>query len=82
MQLDIITPDKQVFSGEANGVKVPGANGSFEILNNHAPIVSTLEQGDVRVSSKKGETIFKIDGGILEMLDNKITILAESILEG
>ncbi len=79
MQLSIVTPDKQVFEGEVQGVQVPGTEGSFEILNNHAPIISTLAEGPVRIRSNKGEETIQIDGGILEMLDNKIVILAESV---
>ena len=82
MHLEIITPDKQAYSGEVDGVKVPGAKGSFEILNGHAAIISSLTQGEVRISTKgKSDKTLKIDSGIVEMLNNKITILAESILE-
>ena len=49
MILEIITPEKQIFNGEVTSVKFPGTNGEFEILNNHAPIISTLEKGEIRV---------------------------------
>jgi F-type H+-transporting ATPase subunit epsilon len=78
MLLEIISPDKQIFKGEVSSVKLPGADGSFEILNNHAPIVSTLAAGDVRVINAEKETEnFAIDGGIIEMQDNKIVVLAD-----
>ena len=78
MQLDILTPDKKVFSGEVSAVSVPGAKGSFEVLNNHAPIISTLEKGKVKIIENEGkEQIFEISGGVVEVLKNKIILLAE-----
>lgn len=79
MQLDILTPDKKVFSGEVISVSVPGAKGSFEVLNNHAPIISTLEKGMVKLNGKDGKMEFEITGGVIEVLDNKVIVLAESI---
>jgi len=79
MYLEIITPDKKVFSGTINSVQVPGSKGSFAILEYHAPIISTLDQGRVKVIERGAETFFKISGGIIEVKDNKVIILAESI---
>ncbi|MFN8437431.1 MAG: F0F1 ATP synthase subunit epsilon [Cytophagales bacterium] len=80
MYLEIITPEKKVFEGEITGVKVPGILGSFEILNNHAPIVSALGVGEVRVKTTKGEVLqYNIDGGVIEMNDNVVSLLIESI---
>lgn len=76
MQLDILTPDKVLFSGEVTGVKFPGSKGSFEVLNNHVPIVSKLDAGEIRVRTKEGDHKFAIKGGVMEMLHNKITVLA------
>ena len=78
MLLDILTPEKQLFEGEVKSVKLPGTNGEFEILNNHAPIISTLTKGEIRVidSSSKQET-FSINGGVIEMQNNKIIVLAD-----
>jgi F-type H+-transporting ATPase subunit epsilon len=78
MILDILTPEKQLFEGEVKSVKLPGTNGEFEILNNHAPIISTLTKGEIRVidSSSKQET-FSINGGVIEMQNNKIIVLAD-----
>ncbi|MDW7694943.1 ATP synthase F1 subunit epsilon [Flammeovirgaceae bacterium SG7u.111] len=80
MYLEIITPDKKVFEGEVTGVKVPGSAGTFEMLNNHAPIVSTLARGEVRVKQKDGRKTFEIDGGLVEMRNNKVVILTEALV--
>jgi len=78
MFLEIITPDKQLFSGEVNQVNLPGSNGSFEILKDHAPIISTLSKGVIRLINSTGENeTFNIEGGVVEQSDNKIIILAE-----
>lgn len=80
MQLDVLTPDKKVFSGEAVVVRFPGSEGSFEVLNNHAPIISTLDKGYVSIRTGSEEKKFLIDGGIVEVLNNKIIVLAESVI--
>ena len=78
MQLEIITPEKKVFQGEVNSVQLPGTNGKFEVLNNHAPIISTLTKGDVRVIDSNNKTeLFEINGGVIEMQNNKVIVLAE-----
>jgi F-type H+-transporting ATPase subunit epsilon len=78
MILEIITPDKTLFKGEARLVQLPGADGSFEILNNHAPIISTLRSGLVKVITNEGNTErIDIKSGVLEMNNNKAIILAE-----
>ncbi len=79
MHLEIITPDKKVFSGEVSSVSVPGTTGRFEMLNNHAPIISTLLNGKVKVKDKEGVKTFDVKGGVVENLKNKIIILAESV---
>ncbi len=68
-----------MYSGEVEAVKLPGVEGSFGILNNHAPIIATLKKGTVKVtdSAKKIEN-FEINGGVVEVLNNKITVLAEA----
>ncbi|MBP9923629.1 MAG: ATP synthase F1 subunit epsilon, partial [Bacteroidia bacterium] len=76
MHLEIITPDKKVFSGEVSSVSVPGTTGRFEMLNNHAPIISTLLNGKVKVKDKEGVKTFDVKGGVVENLNNKIIILA------
>ena len=78
MILEIITPEKQVFSGEVTSVQFPGINGGFEILNNHAPIISTLGKGEIRViTTDKNTKKFDINGGVIEMQNNKIIVLVD-----
>jgi len=78
MTLEILTPDKKVFEGEVTSVTVPGTMGSFEILNNHAPIISTLEDGKLTVRGAKDD-VFLIKGGVVEVNNNKVMVLAEGI---
>ncbi|RZK49189.1 MAG: ATP synthase F1 subunit epsilon [Pedobacter sp.] len=80
MNLEILTPDKKVFEGEVSAVTVPGTLGSFQILKGHAPIISTLEDGPLKVQNSKGEETFKIKGGVVEVLDDKIIVLAEAVI--
>jgi F-type H+-transporting ATPase subunit epsilon len=78
MILEIITPEKKLFSGEVTSVKLPGTNGEFEILNNHAPIISTLGKGKIRLTTKEKNTEkFDINGGVIEMQKNKMIVLAD-----
>lgn len=80
MFLEIITPDKKVYSGDVEAVKLPGAEGSFGILKNHAPIIATLKKGTVKITdTKKSVENFEINGGVVEVLNNKIIVLAEKI---
>lgn len=79
MYLEIITPDKKLFEGEVNAVQIPGTAGSFEVLNNHAPLISTLEAGSVRVKNSQGEVKIPVSGGLVEVLNNKVTILASTV---
>ena len=80
MFLEIITPEKTIFSGEINLIKVPGSKGSFEVLKNHAPLISTLEKGDIKVlTNTDEEKHFNIDGGVIEVRDNKIIVLGEFV---
>jgi F-type H+-transporting ATPase subunit epsilon len=81
MQLEIITPDKKVYSGKVNVVQVPGTKGLFEVLEYHAPIISTLEKGRVKIVEGSDESFFHIDGGVIEVKNNRVIILAESIKE-
>jgi F-type H+-transporting ATPase subunit epsilon len=78
MFLEIFTPDKKVYSGEVTSVSVPGAAGRFEMLKNHAAIISTLVDGKVKVKDAEGVKTFDVKGGVVENLKNKIVILAES----
>jgi len=78
MFLEIITPDKKIFAGEVTSVQVPGADGQFQILKNHAPIISTLITGKVKIKTASGTQSFDVNGGVVEVLKNKIIVLAES----
>jgi F-type H+-transporting ATPase subunit epsilon len=96
MHLEIITPESKVFSGEATAVQLPGLDGSFQVLNNHAPIISALSAGQVKIDlievfereektsdlikqdkSNNKAILVEIKGGVIEMLNNKIIVLAE-----
>lgn len=78
MKVEIITPDANVFAGEAIALQVPGTDGLLGILNGHAPLVSTLQAGKVKVTVEKGEEkFFDINGGVVEVLNNSVMILAE-----
>lgn len=77
MQLDIITPDKKVFSGEVSSVTVQGTLGQFQVLTGHAAIISTLEKGPIKVVAAEGESQYQAEGGVVEVLNNHITVLVE-----
>jgi F-type H+-transporting ATPase subunit epsilon len=80
MRIEIITPDKKVFEGDIRSVRVPGKKGSFQVLKDHAPIISTLESGTVFVVREDGsETIFEVSGGVIEVKSNRIILLADSV---
>ncbi|QBQ39920.1 ATP synthase F1 subunit epsilon [Sphingobacterium psychroaquaticum] len=81
MKLTIITPDKLAYDGVATAVTVPGSTGSFQILKDHAAIVSTLEDGKIIIQNGKDEIVLVIRGGVVEAKDNVITVLAEGIVE-
>ena len=79
MLLEIIAPDHHLYSGEVDLVQVPGSKGSFQILRNHAPIISTLDPGQIKIVDQKGATsFFDVDGGVIEAKNNKIIVLAET----
>ncbi len=89
MFLEIVTPDEKVFEGEVVSATFPGSDGSFQVLNDHAPLISTLGRGDLVYKTKITEgkdkdklkaTILGVDGGVVEVLNNKVVVLAESIL--
>ena len=80
MNLEIITPDKKVFAGEANAVTLPGSEGQFQVLNNHAALVSALDRGNVVIDVNGVKQTLVIDGGVVEVLNNKVLVLAEAVL--
>lgn len=75
MQLEIITPDKTLYNGDADSVTFPGTNGKFQILKNHAPIITSLNKGIVIVKNGNKTEQFEIEGGVVEVLSNKIVVL-------
>jgi F-type H+-transporting ATPase subunit epsilon len=97
MTIEIITPVKQLFKGEVSMASFPGSDGSFGVLNNHAPIVATLKKGAIRLKvtdpsalqfddesgtmkhdiSKDGELSIEVNGGVVEMSNNNVIVLAE-----
>ena len=80
MKIDIITPDKKVFEGDIKSVRVPGKKGSFQVLKDHAPIISTLDNGNVIIVDEDGnEKIFEVTGGVIEVKANNIILLADSV---
>ncbi len=72
MKLDIISPEQKLYSGEVSLVQFPGANGSFEVLNNHAPMIALLKEGKIKI-----EQFVEVAGGVMELNNNEITVLAE-----
>ncbi|MDR3047786.1 MAG: ATP synthase F1 subunit epsilon [Bacteroidales bacterium] len=77
MQLHIITPERTIFTGEVSLVQLPGIDGLFEILNNHAPLIATLREGKIKTEKEGNEQFFEIKGGIAEILENCVLVLAE-----
>ena len=82
MKLSIVTPDKTIFEGEVQSSTLPGAGGTFQVLNNHAPIISALEEGILAYQMTTGEdNKMNISGGVVEVSNNTVIVLAESILD-
>ncbi|MEM9339208.1 MAG: ATP synthase F1 subunit epsilon [Bacteroidota bacterium] len=86
MFLEIVTPDEKVFEGEVISAIFPGSDGSFQVLTGHAPIVSTLGTGDIKYvqkekNKKEKETSILVEGGVVEVLNNKVNVLVEKILD-
>jgi len=79
MKIEILTPEKKLFSGEAYGVQMPGLTGSFEVLEKHAPLISALKAGTVKVLRDKQQDLarYSIQGGFVEVLNNQITVMVE-----
>ena len=79
MNLEILTPEKKIFSGEVYGVQMPGISGSFEVFEKHAPLVSALTSGRLKVLKDKQQNFafFDIKDGFVEVLNNKVTVLVE-----
>lgn len=81
MHLEILTPEKKIFEGEVNIATFPGADGSFQIMDNHAPLISLLKAGTVEYKDKGIAQNIRITGGVVEVLSNKVILLADGIAE-
>ncbi|HET7116523.1 MAG TPA: ATP synthase F1 subunit epsilon [Hanamia sp.] len=82
MNLEILTPEKKIFSGEVYGVQLPGIGGIFEVLEKHAPIVSALKAGKLKIlKDKNTSSQYSIQGGFVEVIHNKATVLVEGAKE-
>ncbi len=77
MLVEIITPDRSLFKGEAISVTVPGVDGSLGFLNNHAPLITVLKAGDVKLKTANGNEVFTVKGGVVEVSNNTVIVLAE-----
>ena len=81
MHLEIITPDKTIFDGEVDSATFPGSKGSFQVLKNHAALISSLDKGKVIYRTNNNEREIMVNGGVVEVLNNHIILLAEEIKE-
>jgi F-type H+-transporting ATPase subunit epsilon len=82
MKLEILTPEQKIFSGDVYGVQLPGISGLFEVLDKHAPLVSALKAGSLKIlTDKNNTTSYSIQGGFVEVLNNKATVLVEGAKE-
>lgn len=79
MNLEILTPEKKLYSGDVYGVQLPGVTGLFEVLEKHAPLVSALKAGRVKILKDRNNHVsfFQIQSGFVEVLNNTITVLVE-----
>jgi F-type H+-transporting ATPase subunit epsilon len=82
MKLEILTPEQKIFSGDVYGVQLPGISGLFEVLDKHAPLVSALKSGTLKILKDKNSTsLYTIQSGFVEVMNNKATVLVEGALE-
>ena len=78
MNLEIVKPDDNLFSGDdVKSVHLPGSDGSFELLDNHAPLIATLKEGSIKVTTASNTETFEVKGGVVEVNNNKVIVLAE-----
>ena len=81
MKLEIISPQGSIFAGEVTAVALPGKFSAFEVLNNHAPIISSLKKGKITYRTESGEQSLMVDGGFVEVENNVITVCIENVLK-
>jgi F-type H+-transporting ATPase subunit epsilon len=78
MQLEILTPEHKVYSGNVQGIQLPGVEGSFEVLENHAAIIASLAKGKMKIIKDRNNTeMYEISAGFVEVLNNKASVLIE-----
>ena len=77
MNLTILTPERDIFNGEVNLVQLPGSDGLFEILKNNAPMIASLKKGKIKVKNNNDLQYFEINGGVVEVLNNRVLVLAD-----
>ncbi len=82
MLLEVVTPDKKIFEGEASSATFTGSDGEFQVLSGHAPMISALGKGKMTIKASGKDEVVTIDGGVVEVLNNKVIVLAESVIEG
>ena len=82
MKLEILTPEQKIFSGDVYGVQLPGISGLFEVLDKHAPLVSALKTGTLKILKDKNSTTqYTIQSGFVEVINNSTTVLVEGAVE-
>lgn len=78
MRLSIVSPEETLYEGEVKSVKMQGIDGKFQLLNNHAPLISALSKGEIKIEEESGEQkTFEINSGLVELSKNEIQILAQ-----
>ncbi len=80
MYLEILTPEKKIFEGDVTIATFPGSDGSFQVMDNHAPLISLLKEGLVEYKSKEASSSIGITGGVVEVLHNKVVLLADGLI--
>jgi F-type H+-transporting ATPase subunit epsilon len=80
MYLEILTPEKKIFEGNVTIATFPGSDGSFQVMDNHAPLISLLKEGLVEYKSKETHNSIRITGGVVEVLKNKVVLLADAVV--
>jgi len=77
MKLEILSPDALLFEGEVEAIQLPGKDGSLGILNSHAPLISSLREGKVKITQNGNDSFFDINGGVVEVVNNKVIVLSD-----
>ena len=81
MDISIISPDEEIFNGQGEGIQLPGSEGRFEIKKGHAPMISTLGNGQILVRTSDGDKTFEAEGGVVEVLKDQVIVLVERLVK-